>query len=763
MQIIYGKKLDDSDRKQIQNIALECGILFDTARLLFYRNIDTVQKVKRFFNAGKKGFYNPYLLSGMSEAVDRIIVAMTHNQNVVVFGDYDADGICATTVLYYSLGELGIKNIRKIVPERDDGYGLNVETVKKLNQEERVDLLITVDCGISDKEKIEQIKKLGIDVIVTDHHEPPEDLPDCIKINPKLSGQEYPFSGLCGAGVAYKLSSALISDNADKYLDIVALATVADSMDLVDENRDIVVEGLKLFNNPKKQRLLFKYMLPDNFKEITAQTLAYNVAPRINAGGRMGDAACALRAFTSDKENEIFDLSVKLNEYNLARQVECDNIYRQAKEKIERHNLYRDDVILVKDKNWQVGFIGIVAARLVEEYSRPVIVFAGHDGYLKGSARSVEDINIHDAIVSAKDILLGFGGHAQAAGISVTEENFMPLVKELNQFVRSNYGKIDTTPKIYADWEIDTPFSLAFAREIERLEPFGIGNKKPLFVLNVNRTVSKPLKQGSPHYSFDTDVVEMLDFNGGKHVKELLLPIDKKVLFELNLTSFRGKESVKGYVRGVYALNPKLDNLSLYSFEEQLELIKGEKGQGKITYLTSKEINFDDKNRTVYVIGDIENLSRYDQSKKLISVVYQDKIKGNELTSLGLNQLPTQVKRLVYLDQPIKEKVGDFETVVVTDLIGYKKIIDRISVRREDFATIFNQLVQLKGKEYYGSADFSLRYAGETDEFMFTFALEVFIELGIFGTENHKLTYNENVKNALTNSKVYSKINLIKG
>ena len=205
MKIVYGEELNSQKEQIIKNIALNCNITFDTARLLFYRKQDTVEKVKRFLSPSKKGFHNPALLNGVSSAVAKIQNAKLLSQNILIFGDYDADGVCATTILYNCLKDYGIQSLTTYIPERNEGYGLNVETIKRIKDACGIDLLITVDCGISDYDKIDKIQNLGIDVIVTDHHEPPEILPDCIKINPKLAGQDYPFDGLCGAGVAYKL------------------------------------------------------------------------------------------------------------------------------------------------------------------------------------------------------------------------------------------------------------------------------------------------------------------------------------------------------------------------------------------------------------------------------------------------------------------------------------------------------------------------------------------------------------------------------
>lgn len=671
MGINYGKNLTDEDIRIINEISRDCGILFDTARLLYYRKIDTVEKAKNFLNPGKYGFYNPFLLQDMDNAVQRIILAKQKGESVLVFGDYDADGVCATSILYNALCDFGI-SARKFVPEREDNYGLNLDTVNSFNNQQKIDLLITVDCGISDGEKIEEIKKIGIDVIVTDHHEPPEVLPNCIKINPKIDGQDYPFKELCGAGVAYKLSYALIGDKADKYLDFVALATIADSMDLIDENRHLVSEGLKLFNDRKTLRLPFKYLLGDINKQITSQTIAYTIAPRVNAGGRMGDAATALALFTSKNPNEIFDLAAKLESYNTARQTECEKIYQQAKQKIVDEKSENDNVILVYDHSWRTGFIGIVAAKLVEEYARPVIVFAGCDGYLKGSARSVEGFNIYDAICMAKDLLITFGGHSQAAGVSVTQENYYILREFLNTYAQKEKIKVLPTQALYAEWEVDKPLSIEFAKELDLLEPFGVGNRRPLFATKVQSIQSRSLKEGSPHFTFKTEVIEMLDFNGGKHVSVLSFPVVKNVLFELNLSLYKSKYSLKGYVRNVVAEYDGTETTKPYEFYENIE--------------------------------------------KIVSGV----------------------------------------SVRTLDCLEY------LSVKREDFAEMFNCLRYLSGKYFVDAVDFAKRNLPDQNIYQSIFCLMVFIELGIFSVKNGKFVFNEKVKNALTNSKLYSKIYSLK-
>lgn len=760
MKIIYGKKLNTDETLIVQEIAEKCDILFDTARLLFYRNIDTVEKAKRFLNAGKHGFYNPFMLSGMKDATERIMLAKDRGENVLIFGDYDADGVCATTTLYYCLIELGIRNLRIHVPEREDGYGLNIDTVTKLNEQCPIDLLITVDCGISDFDKIDEIKKLGIDVIVTDHHEPPEILPNCIKVNPKLDGQEYPENILCGAGVAYKLGYALIGANADKYLDITALATVADSMDLIGENRDIVAEGLKLLNDKKFLRLPFKYLLGENNKTITSQTLAYVIAPRINAGGRMGDANSALRLFTESDPNKIYELAVKLNGYNIARQTECDNIYREAKEKIKKYSLEHRSVILVKDEKWSAGFIGIVAAKLVEEYGKPVIVFAGHEDYLKGSARSIDPINIHDAIASSKDLLIGYGGHSQAAGVSVSKENFKAFDDALNIFIKNNYNSTNVENSLYADWNIEDIISERFAREIDMLEPFGVGNRKPIFTTEVGATNSLPLKSGSLHYSFKSKSLEILDFNGQKHVKILSLPINKKVLFEINVSEYKNKISVKGYARAICPDYGEFKGMDEYLLENDLQNCLSE--QIKINSLRRKDVAKGNGIGTLYALSNIENLKLYPELELLPRSLFEPEGKTfSDCVVVSLKEVPYGFNKVIYLDTPISTVKTDVPSWVVSDVCGYQ-YVDKLSTDRSDFARIFTALKNLSGKIYKGSADFAIRYAPLNERLQFVFVTEVFLELKIFSVNNGIFTYNEKVKNALTNSKLYSKIILLK-
>ncbi len=756
MKIIYGKNLTREQNAIVSEISNECGIAFETARLLFYRNIDTIEKVKKFLDAGKDQFYNPYLLSGMTDAVKRITIAKEKGESVLVYGDYDADGVCATSVLYYCLKDFGI-NARFVVPEREEGYGLNVEKIEKLSIKEKIDLIITVDCGISDGDKINELTKKGYDVIVTDHHEIPDVLPNCTTINPKLDNQEYPFSGLAGCGVAFKLGAALIGEKANDYLDVVALATFADSMDLIDENRAIAIEGLKIFN--ENIRPCFRSLLADNGKVITAQTLIYALAPRINAGGRMGDALSALRLLTSSNENEIFLLAEKLNQYNLERQAQCDLVYKKAKEIITQNKLYKKEIILVKNSDWQIGVIGIVAARLVEEFARPVIVFAEDNGNLKGSCRSVENFNIYEVLEQAKDYFVAFGGHSQAAGLTITKDNFLKLERVLCSLIKEKYKDISYEKEFYVDWDITDAFDLGFSRELASLEPFGVGNRRPYFTVNAKKLFLQPMKNNAVHYTFNVNNLSILHFNGESDVFDLELPLNKTLIVELSYSLFKGREYVKGILKN-YLLD--FSNVSL--LEESLfqNEVKKLKDTEKIYDAVNDKIDTINVSirqgfGTLYVLNDISNINHFELNGVNI---YINKFPENNFINSVLicpDYLPSGFDRIIYLDNPIYKLNSDSKTFINQDYIE-NNVYNGVSLDRNVFGVIFNQIKSLSGSFYSQATDLYPLTDKSFDFKTFTVALETFLELGLLYVQNGSIFVDGRKTTQLTNSKIYNTI-----
>ncbi len=392
-RIVSEYELSDEQLNIVKQLASETGLLEDTVKILFGRGVNDREKIKKFINPSRANFISPFKMSGMDEAVGLITRARDEDWVVVVYGDYDADGVCASTIMCNALKDFGIEPV-VYVPERRDGYGLNKNAIDEIFEEYFPQLFITVDCGISCADEVEYIKEQGAEVIVTDHHELPAILPDCICVNPKFN-DGYIYDNLCGAGVALKVGVALNGESAYKYLDFAAIATVADSVPLTGENRDIVAEGLKLIN--KTPRKCYSQFLSKVDSAVNSQTIAFGIAPKINAAGRMGDARAALALFTAEDDNTVFNLASKLTAYNLERQKYCDELYLSAKQKLKERGAY-GRVIMLWDESWNTGFVGIVAARLADEYARPVLLFVRNGDVLKGSARSVESVNVFEAL-----------------------------------------------------------------------------------------------------------------------------------------------------------------------------------------------------------------------------------------------------------------------------------------------------------------------------------------------------------------------------
>ncbi len=587
---VIKKSYTNEELNIIKNLSSECNLLNETASILYSRGYKTAEDVKRFLNAGKHNFYSPFLLSGMKEAKQRILLAKDEGQTVVVYGDYDADGICATTILYNTLKELGV-DVHAVIPERDNGYGLSENSLNEILETLFPDLLITVDCGISCYNEVEYLKELGVDVIVTDHHEIPQILPDCTIINCKLKGQDYPFDSLCGAGVSYKLSYALIGEKANKYLDLVTLATVADSMPLISENRDIVSQGLENIKRGICCKAIKSLIDISNIKEITASSLAFGVAPRVNASGRMGDAFSALKLFLSDSDYEIKELSLHLAECNVKRQIACEELYDTVKQMLKTSGNY-GSVIVLAGETWNNGILGIVSARIAEEYNVPTILFSANNGVYHGSARSIEGINIFDAIFNCKDSLIEFGGHAQAAGITINKDKITVFANSLNEYIKNAYNQVVFEKVVEVDASIRGEFSMRLAKEILLFEPCGQANKKPLFAINEGELKARPIKEGSKHLSFNNGFNDFIYFNGINQLDALNSTALKTVVFEPNFSVFKGKEYLKGYVRQVVLSDEKN---SLQTAKFLLDLFKNFK-------ILSDVLKNNAKNNAVYAV-----------------------------------------------------------------------------------------------------------------------------------------------------------------
>ena len=758
-RIVHEYEFTTEQRARVAELARALSLTQTTASILFARGMDTAEKMYAFLHPSREHFLSPFLMQGMREAVKMLTQARDEGWNVAVYGDYDADGIGALAILTRALKSFGI-DAYPYVPERTEGYGMSVQALDKIFDEFLPDLIVTVDCGISNRREVEYAKELGAYVIVTDHHELPEELPDCVTINPKLK-DDYPYDNLCGAGVAFKLACALIGEKAFDLLDFCALSTVADSVPLLGENRDIVAEGLKLIE--RRPRPCFAALL-GKAGEVTAQTLAFTVAPRVNAAGRMGDANAALRMFLSEDEQEIFELAVKLNEYNLERQKSCDELYAQASKQLAEEGPY-GNVVMLAEEGWNAGFVGIVAARIAEEYARPAILFVRNGDTLKGSARSIDTVNIFEALRDCSEYIAEFGGHAQAAGINLRAEQFPELKRALNEYIGTHYTREDFVPVVTVCEETAAP-DRRLARELDALEPYGMGNRRPLFAVKARRLRADILKAGSPHVSISGRELDFMYFGGAEELELLRSDLEKTIVFEYNLSHFRGRESLKGFIRTVM-YDGATGDVSLEAFENQLRglLLPGRTGEEK----TAQELNGfirEKRGECAYglccVYSEKDTPSRYSALKDLASDVFRPSENSAVNTLLyapaeGCDL--AQYREVVYLDRPasVSVRTGNAKVLVASDICGYRTLRG-LPVSREEllgvFAALRGQGHRVHGDSYAAAARScsSLGFSAE----LFVFALAVFEELGLVSLSGGRLEVFRGVRTELTNSRIYN-------
>jgi len=507
MQNKKWKLKNSPDEKLILSLADSLNISNSLALLLIQRGITNFHEAKLYFRPSLDSLYDPFLMDGMQAASNRIIKAITNNQKICVYGDYDVDGTCSASLMYLFLKELGA-DVQTYIPNRlSEGYGISIQSIDYL-KEQGVNLIISVDCGITAVEEVEYAKSLNIDTIICDHHQPKDKLPDAFAIlDPLKPGDQYPFKHLSGAGVAFKLATAIgykigKKDMALKYLDLVALAGAADIVPLIDENRILVKEGLQIINNNPRPGIaaLIKCsrIEPGN---LTAGQIVFTIAPRINAVGRLGDANRAVELFTTDDPVKAMELAQILEDENQKRRSIDEATFSHAVNLVESSiDLNNEYGIVLHDNDWHPGVIGIVASRLVEKFHRPTIMLTTVDGIAKGSARSIPGFNIYEALQSCEDLLLQFGGHEAAAGLAVELDKIEMFRKRFNEILRQCINEEDISPEILIDAKISfSEISPKFIRILDQFAPFGPGNMRPIFLSEKVSLTNPPRIVGNNH------------------------------------------------------------------------------------------------------------------------------------------------------------------------------------------------------------------------------------------------------------------------
>lgn len=544
----------NSDEKLVDEICERYNLNKVIGKIIVNRHVVNDEDVRIFITPTRDDFHNPFLFKGMDIAVDRIIKAINNKEKILIYGDYDVDGITSTTVLKKYLMDRGI-SVDTYIPNRlHEGYGLNkkaIDTIKERN----IDLIITVDCGISAIEEVNYAVRLGMDIIVTDHHEVGEKLPNALAvIDAKRKDNTYPFRALAGVGVVFKLIQALSikleikPEEYLKYLDLVCVGTISDIVPLEGENRTIAKLGLMLIKVTRNLGLR-ELIKSSGYKEIDSNTISFGVAPRINACGRMGHEEEALKLFLAEDLESATKITKELNEYNTLRQSTEKAIYEEAVQQIEKNHLDENNSIVLGGKGWHHGVIGIVSSKVTDKYYKPSILLSFEDNIAKGSGRSVPGFDLYEGLTKCEDLLEKYGGHSMAVGLTLKKENLENFKERFEQIAKEKNIK-ELVPIIYIDDELKLKdINMDLVKSISILEPFGEANKVPLFLIrNLKIDSIRALSEGR-HLKLtlrdENFVINAIGFELGYLAEEYRIGDRIDVVGTLEINSFNGFSSIQ--------------------------------------------------------------------------------------------------------------------------------------------------------------------------------------------------------------------------
>jgi len=759
-------------QNQIVDISQNLNLPEKIIELLFLRGIDTQDKIQDFIS-NDITLHDPFLLKGMECARNRIEYAIEEGQKILVYSDYDADGVCSAAIMARFLSSKNA-DFEVHIPSRDgDGYGLNIKSLEKLIEEINPNLILTCDCGISCFDEAEFVMNLGIDLIITDHHQPPQKIPQCIVINPKQIDCNYPYKELCGAGVALKLVHAFVGEiEARNYFDLAAIATIADLVPLLDENRSIVKLGLKQIENSTSLGL--KELLAHlSLKTLTATDIAFKVAPRLNAAGRMGDARRAFVLLTTDNLLQAKDLILELETDNEKRKQLCERLYLDAVKQLESEKLYAQKSIILYSDSFEKGITGIVAARLCGEFNRPVIIMSKSGDCYKGTARSNGKINIYEALSGVGRHLIEYGGHTQAAGFSIEEKNISVFKLELQEF----FNKLDDAifmPQTIFDIDIlEEEIDEDLIKALEVLEPFGHSNTRPLFRLVANKLRLDQIKGG-----VHTAIITEKGFNiiaFGYADKNYLLHGDneKQLIVELKEDIYRGGPS--GILRHCTTADLCIDDeLAQSAFLKTLNFKAGDDKVAYEVYDNLDDFAPDSIFGTLFIAATYANYKKF-LSKYSNFVILREYIKL--LTKNNYNRIIISpdfnhdlilpfYNKIIFLDSPPNENIVSFihkrtdAQIYLPKVNNFKDILNGIDLSKDTLRAYFRLIKASNGIIASSMLDYFNKLALKEDISLkqFVLSLTVFIDLNIVNIHKEKgffITTNDETKVELEDSKIY--------
>lgn len=591
---------DEGFIKKAKKLGLEASV----ANLVYQRGIQTEEALRDFLEPSLDQLHDPYELHDMDKAVTRIRQAIENYEQILIYGDYDADGMTSASIVKEALEQLGAE-CQVYLPNRfTDGYGPNASVYKYFIENQGISLIVTVDNGVAGHEAIELAQSMGVDVIVTDHHSMPEVLPDAYAIvHPEHPEAEYPFKHLAGCGVAFKLATALLEEVQVELLDLVAIGTIADMVSLTGENRILVKYGLSVLKNTQRIGLqeLFKIAgIQEN--EVDEETVGFQIAPRLNALGRLDDPNPAIELLTGFDEEEARDIALMINQKNEERKEIVQKIYDEAKTMVDLNK----PVQVLAGEGWNPGVLGIVAGRLLEELHQPVIVLNIENDLAKGSARSIEAVDIFEALDPHRDLFVAFGGHAGAAGMTLEASKLEALSQVLVAYIEDNQVDLSTKNELFLDEELSLPdLTLEPLKNFEKLAPFGMDNKKPVFYLKDFKVENAhTMGAGNTHLKLKISqadaVFEVVAFGLGNLATEFSQTKNLELAVTLSVNKWNGQTSlqlmlVDARVNGIQLFNirgknaPLPENVPVLRFSEEMPNL--EKSRAVVVYDLPERLN----------------------------------------------------------------------------------------------------------------------------------------------------------------------------
>ncbi|MGP4080524.1 single-stranded-DNA-specific exonuclease RecJ [Pseudalkalibacillus sp. R45] len=736
-------EVDQSKRDELVNVL---GLSPLVAGLLVNRGKKEIDEVTKFLHTENVDFHDPFLLDGMDSAVGRIKKAIEGEEKILIFGDYDADGVSSTSVMIYTLRELGA-DFDYYIPNRfTEGYGPN-EAAFRWAKEQGYSVIVTVDTGISAIHEAEVAKEIGLDLIITDHHEPQPELPDAFAtINPKKPGCPYPFKGLAGVGVAIKVSHALLGETPTHLLDIACIGTIADLVPLVDENRLLVKIGIKkLETSPKPGLQALLKVCGLEGKQLTSEHIGFGVGPRVNAAGRLDSADPAVDLFTTSDIEQAEMIAKEIDAMNKERQSLVNGITKEAVEIVETQYPPEDNSVLVIAKEgWNPGVIGIVASRIVEKFYRPTIILSidPEKGVAKGSARSIVGFDMFENLSECRDILPHFGGHPMAAGMTLQLEYLNELRERLDRQAKEQLTEEDFSPITPIDLQCSVDeISIDVIEELEALEPFGVENPKPKFLINqcqlkeIRRigSDSKHLKLALKGNHINLDVI---GFNFGNVFEEITPNASISVVGELSINEWNGFRKPQLMLQDIAVKEKQLfDYRGIKNLTNRLKMLD----RTKIQLLSFKD-------------STIESLRLDDWKDHIVRIS----------ESITLENVELNGKYLIILDLPSNKEQLD-------QLMSLGSSAERIyTVFHNEEDHYFNPIPTRESFKWYyaflkkqGRFDYKKRakelaaHKGWTIESVY-FMSEVFFELEFVTIDNGVITVSDQpMKRPLTDSMTY--------